>query len=377
MKRFTLSLALVLAAAIIAQADRIFMKDGRTFEGKVIEETDDVIKLKMSKGTIPLKRAEIDRIEKGVSVAEEVDAMLEALTPSNPTGYVEAAEMCISKGTGDGPTIERLGNIATSLDPSLCSRAQTAIGDWYSQKGNRARAAVAYLAAYTADWKNQAVRDKFLKHRDSLAEQKKSQMKRLGESIQLAIDDRLAEAIPGLQASLNAPGACLVSTYVPTYRNFAALVADIRARVPCKTCAGKLWIKCYSCNGEGSFKCAACAGKGYKELKKNGVVVEKKDCAPCSGTGSIRCAKCRERSGEIRCTACKGVVPRAAGTWDRRGLISFKAAIDERMVGSLSAEEQTGPKLARLGTTTFDESFTEDGKLVFSGGKWVKPEEKR
>ncbi len=377
MKRFALSAALLLAAALVAQADKVFMKDGRTFDGKVVDETDDTIKLRMSKGTIPIKKADIDRIEKGTSAVEELDTMLEGLTPSNPAGYVEAAELCAAKAAGDGPTVERLANIAISLDPALCGRAQAAIGDWYSLKGNRARAAEAYLAAFTADWKNPAYRDKFLKHRDTLADLKKTQMRRLADSVQLAIDDRLAEAISGLQASKNAPCANMISTYAPGYANFEAFVADTRARVPCKSCEGAIWIKCYSCNGEGSFKCTSCDGKGFKEVKKNGQTVERKDCSSCSIKGKIPCGKCKERPGMMKCPTCRGAQPKPKVMWDRRGLLQFKAAIEERIEGTLPAEEQVGPKLSRLGITTFDEAFTEDGKLVYSGGKWVKPEEKK
>lgn len=377
MKRMFIGVVLLLAAALVARADKVYLKDGRSFEGKVVEETEDAIKLKMSKGTIPIKKADIDRIEQGTSPAEELETMLEALTPSNAQGYVEAAEFCAARGVGDGPTVERLANIAISLDPATCGRAQAAIGDWYSSKGNRARAAEAYQAAFTCDWKNPSLRDKYLKYRDTLVDQKKAQLRRLSESLQLTIDNRLADALPGLQASANAPGASLISTYAPGYANYAAFLADVRSRVPCKSCAGKLWLKCFACDGEGSFKCTVCDGKGFKETKKNGQVVDRKDCGTCNKRGKVSCQKCKDTPGRVKCPTCKGVSPKPLAVWDKRGLTAFRAAIDERLVGAVPADEQLGPKLARLGSTTYDEAFTEDGKLVYANGKWVKPEEKK
>ncbi|KAF0244848.1 MAG: hypothetical protein FD180_2150 [Planctomycetota bacterium] len=377
MKSFALAVAFTFAAALFAHADKVFMKDGKVWEGKVVDEKEDVIKLKVKSGTIPLKRADIDHIEKGTSALEELDVLLETLVPSNPAGYVDAARLCVDRGAGDGPTVERLANIAISLDPALCGRAQEAIGDWYFAKGNRARAAEAYLAAFTADWKSPSIKDKFLKHRDGIAEQQKTQTRRLSDSVQLAIDGRLSEAIAGLQASTNAPGASLISTYVRGYANFQAFVSDVRSRVPCKNCEGKLWTKCISCSGEGGFKCSTCGGTGVKITTVNGTVTKRVECSSCDGKGTIRCTRCKERMGQSRCSTCKGVAPKRAGVWDARGLASFKAAIDQRLDGSVPAEEQVGPKLMKLGSTTYDEAFTEDGKIVFSSGKWVKPEEKK
>ncbi|MEK7468498.1 MAG: hypothetical protein AAB074_13895 [Planctomycetota bacterium] len=377
MKRFMFAVALVLTASLFARADVVIMKSGQKWEGKVVDENDEVIKLKVSKGTLTLKKADIDRIEKGTSAVEEFETMLDALAPSNPAGYVDAARLCVDKGAGDGPTVERLANIAISLDSAQCGRAQEVIGDWYSAKGNRARAAEAYLAAFTADWKSPSIKEKFLKHRDSIADQQKTQTRRLADSVQLAIEGRLAEAMAGIQASSNVPGASLISTYVPTYPNFQAFVADIRARVPCKNCDGKLWTKCITCNGEGGFKCSTCSGTGVKITTVNGTVTKRADCNSCDGKGTIRCTRCKERMGQAKCSSCKGIAPKRPGVWDQRGLANFKAAIEQRLEGSVPAEEQVGPKLMRLGTTTYDEAFTEDGRIVFSGGKWVKPDEKK
>jgi hypothetical protein len=377
MKRFTLAIAFALTLALFAHADKIIMKDGRSWEGKIVEETDDVIKLKMSKGTIPIKKADIDRIEKGTSAVETLDVLLEALTPSNPAGYVDAARLCVEKNAGDGPTVERLANIAISLDPALCGRAQEVIGDWYFAKGNKARAAEAYLTGYIADWKNPTIKEKFLKNREGIADQQKAMTRRLADSVQLAVDGRLSEAMAGIQACANAPGASLISSYVPTYPNYQAFVADVRARVPCKNCDGKLWTKCITCNGEGSFKCSACGGSGVKITTVNGTVTKRAECTSCDGKGSIRCTRCKDRMGQTKCSSCKGIAPKRPGVWDQRGLVNFKAAIEQRLEGSVPAEEQVGPKLIRLGSTSYDEAFTEDGKIVFSSGKWVKPEEKK
>lgn len=377
MKRILLVLAVAFSAALLAEADKVFMKSGQSFEGKIIEENDASIKLKMSKGSVTLKRDEIDHIEKGSSSVDDLDTLLETLSPANPASYADAAEACAAKGLGDGLVIERIANIAISLDPSLCGRAQGAIGDWYSAKGNKARAAEAYLAGFTADWKNATLREKFVKHRDALVTLKKSQMDRLAQSLFLAINDRLAEAMSGLQASANAPGANLISNYAPGYRSYAAFLADVRARVPCKSCGGKIWTKCYQCSGEGASKCSVCDGKGVKIKKVGGSVVDSTECGSCKGAGKIPCSRCKERPGWLKCGTCKGVVPNPSATWDVREISAFRDAIISRMQGSLPAEEQVGARLPRLGATTYDEAFTEDRKIVYSLGKWMTPEEKK
>ena len=68
-----LGLFAVAALAPGALADILHMKDGRTVEGQVIEETSSVVKIKTRVGTLTFKPAEIERIERKKSAVEEFD----------------------------------------------------------------------------------------------------------------------------------------------------------------------------------------------------------------------------------------------------------------------------------------------------------------
>ena len=60
------------------------------------------------------------------------------------------------------------------------------------------------------------------------------------------------------------------------------------------------------------------------------------------------------------------IQPKPTITWDRNGLINFRGAIEQRMSGVLPIEEQVGPKLPRLGSQSYDASYVDDGRVVYS-----------
>lgn len=69
-----LSVALVLgAAAALAGADILHMKDGREVEGVVVEETDALVRLRTRLGVLEFKRSDIERIERKKSKLQEFE----------------------------------------------------------------------------------------------------------------------------------------------------------------------------------------------------------------------------------------------------------------------------------------------------------------
>jgi len=375
MKRAFLS-AVFLAAGLAVMADKLIMKDGRVFEGKIVEETDTTVKIKMAKGTIPFPKDQIEKIERGTSSVDVLEEKLEALSPSNPAAYVDLAQWCVEQKMGDDPLIIRLANIGMGLDGSLCGRGNALLGDIAAAKSDRGEAAECYRQAFMADWKNPEIRRKFLEYRGGLEEQSKRQMGKLRDALSTAIDGKLEDALPGLIAGRNAPCANQVTTFMSVYSSYQAFLSDMQARVPCKTCAGTGSTKCSQCDGGAVFTCTVCGGKKVREVKGGGKVIRTEKCGTCDGKGRINCPKCGA-TGKVKCGTCKGVIPpRPMGSLNKRGLMDFRAAIEQRMSGSLPIEEQIGPKLPRLGTAVFDSSFVDEGKIVYRKGKWVTREEK-
>ncbi|MBI2922728.1 MAG: hypothetical protein HYY18_16875 [Planctomycetes bacterium] len=378
MKKLMLA-AVFAAAGLTAAADKLFLKDGRTYEGKIVEEGDAGVKIKTSKATLTFPKDQIDKIERGTSMMETLEGKLEELSPEAPETYVATAEWCVKEKVGDEPTVERLANIAMALDPSFCGRGNTVLGDFAAARGDRVQAAEFYFRAFLADWKNPVAKRKLQEYKDALEERNARQMDKLRDALTLAIDNKLAEAIPALSAARGAPFANLISTYMPSYRSVDALIEDIKARVPCKTCNNKGTIKCFQCDGTGSLKCTACGGKGYKEIRLGGTgEVRKEICPVCNKSGKVRCPRCKEIKGATKCSTCKGIIPaKPTVTWDRNGLVNFRGAIEQRMSGVLPIEEQVGPKLPRLGSQNYDASFVDDGRVVYSKGRWLTQSEKK
>lgn len=378
MKKLVLA-AIFAAVGLSAAADKLFLKDGRTYEGKILEESDAGVKIKTAKATLTFPKEQIDKIERGTSMMEVLEGKLESLSPEAPETYVEAAEWCVKEKVGDEPTVERLANIAMALDPAFCGRGNAVLGDFSAARGDRVQAAEYYFRAFLADWKNPVAKRKLQEYKDALDERNKRQMDKLRDALTLAIDNKLADAIPALSAAKGAPFANLISTYMPAYRSVDMLVEDIKARVPCKTCNNKGTIKCPQCDGQGTLKCTVCGGKGYKEVKLGGTnEVRKETCQTCNKAGKVRCPRCKEIKGAMRCSTCKGVtLPKPTITWDRNGLINFRGAIEQRMSGVLPIEEQVGPKLPRLGSQSYDASYVDDGRVVYSKGRWMTQSEKK
>ena len=82
-----LSCALMLLFASGALGDVLHMKDGRTVEGKMLEETKDKVRIKTRVGVLEFKIADIERIERKKSDVEVFDerfaaAFIAAMSPA-------------------------------------------------------------------------------------------------------------------------------------------------------------------------------------------------------------------------------------------------------------------------------------------------------
>jgi hypothetical protein len=77
-KRLLLSIALVLAAALPAFADKIYLRDGRVLEGKIVREERDKVQIELKFGAQTISRDDIVKIEKLKSPEEQFEEALAA-----------------------------------------------------------------------------------------------------------------------------------------------------------------------------------------------------------------------------------------------------------------------------------------------------------
>jgi hypothetical protein len=64
----------LLALSAAASADTIVCRDGRKIEGRILEETDEYVKLAVKHGAVTVKRGQIEKIERGATTVEVYEA---------------------------------------------------------------------------------------------------------------------------------------------------------------------------------------------------------------------------------------------------------------------------------------------------------------
>ncbi len=149
---------LLAAAAAGAWADELTMKDGRTLEGKVVEETAAAVKIELLNGSVlHIPRADVIKIERGKSVAEQVAEQLEALQPGNLGAYVEVGRFCLERK----PLVElgrRVLWVAVWLDPARASELLVTIGDSITHPREKGHSWHVYQRARLVDPANELAR---------------------------------------------------------------------------------------------------------------------------------------------------------------------------------------------------------------------------
>lgn len=96
-----LSLLVVLALARPAPADEIVTKSGSKYSGKIVEETNDHVKIRTKfGGVMTVKRADIASITREVSKSDEFRARLAKIDPGDSAALWELARWCRVEGLG-------------------------------------------------------------------------------------------------------------------------------------------------------------------------------------------------------------------------------------------------------------------------------------
>jgi hypothetical protein len=303
--RIFLLAALCLALALAAFADKVVLKDGRTYEGVVLDENDTSVKIKTAKATLTFQKDQVVSVERAAGGAlQEREKRLSALDPSKPGDYLSVAYWLTSKGQEayDLPTMRRLCAIASKLDPALAFDAQMLLGKTVEAGGMRREAALCYARAKFAKPGNPEARVKLEDLRQGLFDDARKEMEQLATALDLVIQDRFEEALPKLQKC----GSLAKSEDAPKVMGMSMedLAKDIARRVQCKTCEGNGEAKCPACEGAAFLKCAVCGGTGSKKgfsAGKGESGFSDSVCRTCFGIGELLCVKCKgERDIEIR-----------------------------------------------------------------------------
>ncbi len=303
-------IALILMGASAAFADKVILKDGRTFEGLVIENDETQVRIKMAKGVVSFPREQVESVELLDKALHQREEKFEALDPEKPAGYLATAEWLTSEGKDgcDLATLQRLVSAAVKLDPSLAYRAQMLLGARLETESRKRDAATAYARALRAKAGDAEATSRIERLRPLLQGSAKDELALLGACLQLILDGKYAEALPLLakcerQAMTEAASRVLGVT-------FEALHEDISSRVRCSLCEGKGSRTCPACEGQGATTCAKCKGTGLaKNLEGNEgeVGIADKICRTCWGLRTILCRKCEaERDVTISYAMVRG-----------------------------------------------------------------------
>ncbi len=415
---------LLLALASFAFADRVILKDGRSFEGEIVEETDAGVKIKTTKATLFFAADLVASVEKGTSPLQERGKRLEALEPDSPEKYVELAEWMLDAGkdVSDEKVMRKVCNIAASLDPSLAARSQLALGKFLLVKKEREDAATAFARALAADGENEEAKKLLATLSEERAAAARKQLQQLKEAVGLMADLRYKDALPKLRK-------VLTFYYADKCRDFTGMTIeqlehDAQRRVPCEACKGHPRIACKRCGGTGLLKCEKCEGTGKKKRVPAKATFQNEVCSDCYHMGWRLCADCgaertitvnwsREVEGRMKleiklkgdneweviskylsmktwarkkdgvtvtqidggpvtggtaiCKSCKGVLFDPPTTeLNTFAIRDYMAAIDERLSGKV-AIETLGPA-----DSTYDPAEVFDHKFRWKDGKWVE-----
>lgn len=372
-------LLVLLAFSATLLADVVKLRDGREFEGKIVEQNDQEIKLKTPMGALTLKRADILSIEAKMSTVEIMEERLRALRPTDPAKYLEAGKWCLEEAKQEGVGL-RLIALAMALDPQYFSEGNLYIGDFYvNTKHDRKKAAICYQRALASDPTNPTAKERYDSVKDATT------------AVGSAADQKLLDGLRQLMAgAVEQAGDLLESGQSSTLSEGCAqilgctisdLVDYCNSKTDCKTCSGAGEMECPMCKGKCEIECSVCGGSGHLTRSS----VKRKDvhlCETCDGWGATLCTTCKatriidpdERNkipfsapvvvgeqsptdrprhhftgGKTPCRACHGKKARNVAAPDMSKVSECAQFLERQVKGMLTLWEQSLTRMARVG----------------------------
>lgn len=257
--RSTLSLLLMLflmSLSITAFADVITLKDGRRLEGKILESTEDRIRIEMVLGGASaemwISRKDIASVEKGNTPQEEFAARLAALGKADLEAHRALIAWCREKGL--------------SKEANLLSKRTGAVE------------IEARKVAHPARWCRLCAADGIS---DCASCQGKGEMGEVCSSCTGSGGAKCKTCI-GKEGSLLSCRRCAGNG---KYEKFDPQKGR-KVKVSCSDCRGKGKIICPTCNGKKQRACKTCSGKGQTFVPCGQCLGKKRlKCEGCSGSG--------------------------------------------------------------------------------------------
>ncbi|MEK7467547.1 MAG: hypothetical protein AAB074_09060 [Planctomycetota bacterium] len=418
-----LRLSLLAACAAFVYADKVTLKDGRVFEGEIIEEDADHVKIKTAKTALAFKTEEIASVEKGMSPVQERAQRLEALDGENGAPYLETAVWLTEcpKDVQDEKIIRRLCNAAAFLDPESAAAAQNLLGNWLLAAGKRPDAADAFARVLKVDANNANARKQLESLNTEIVAKARKDLEALKKAMHPLRELRFADAIPLMRKANKLYFADKCQQYVKM--TIDELADDLQRRVPCASCKGAATRPCTVCKGKGTTECVQCKGTGIRKSAPPKPTFAQEICTHCYHTGVLLCTGCdaerwltvhyaREvdgkkavdikimsgvekvelskvlslskwtsrdggtkitsivagavvKGGTFTCRECKGIkFDPPPGEVNTFGITDYLNAIDARLDGKEKIEGVAIPEQA------YDEADVADKKFIWKNGKW-------
>ncbi len=294
--KFLARAVIVLACSLQAFADKVTLKDGKVYEGVVIEQTDLVVKIRTAKAVFTLPMDRVASVEKSESLLAERDKRYAALDAATGEAYLEAARWISGPGREyyDEPMFRRLCEIATFLDPRQGYDAQSLLAAHFVELKDSRAAALAWKRALLARPGDPDALRALEPLALDLTRAARDNVREFSTVLDLIMCDLLEEAAPRL---LKVDSRSLPDhTLKPLGMSFEKFHADIVSRVPCKSCRGARKLICPDCDGKGELFCKKCVGRGRKPewLERADADEHFADaaCPACYGVGTTSCVKC-------------------------------------------------------------------------------------
>ncbi len=256
MRRLVVLLLLSLLLPGFLWADTIHLKDGRKLEGKILEETENEVKIEVqfgrSRAKMTVERKDIVRIELGALPDEEFRKRLEALDPADLEGHQALIEWCQEKKLLDQAKLVR----ARLSEVTLAAKKKANPKGWCRPCGANGKVECAACAG-----------------KGALEEP----CQRCGGSGGLSCRTCVLKE-DGLLDCRRCGGAGSYERFDPTKGR--------KVKTRCGDCSGKGKIPCPTCNGKGKAPCKDCKGKGGAPVPCEGCQGKKKtNCKKCEGSG--------------------------------------------------------------------------------------------
>lgn len=294
--KFLAVAVIALACSLQAFADKVTLKDGKVYEGVVIEQTDKVVKIRTANAVFTLPMDRVASVEKSESLLGERDRRFAALDAATGSAYLETARWLAGPGREfyDEKMFRRLCEIATFLDPRQGYDAQSLLANHLVELKETRAAALAWKRALLARPGDPDAVRALEPLVAEITRAAKDDVREFSAVLDLILCDILEEAAPRL-ATVDAR-SLPEHTLKPLGMPFEKFRADILSRVPCKSCRGARKLICPDCEGKGELVCRKCVGKGRKpewlERGDAGDHFAESACPACFGVGSFSCVKC-------------------------------------------------------------------------------------